>query len=257
MTPLALIGVVILPLSLLFNFWWACKGKQNAKEVNWACWTAVVAAILLITADRITEIPTPWGSFKSIAKQAAVEAQAISKIRKEVEAQKQVIDSVAEEAGRAKQLSQDAVDRTRAADSKIFTLDDQIQEAQKVLSGLKQEAEFTATFNAAQSGDRNAYDQLGKWANDSAHPFQKRARKSYLEIYEKHADPMYLSNLIVPWKEGVDPSKFTGKELTGQYREIVDALKPALIEYIWKREDFPKRERMKFLIDVMTQDSSP
>ena len=256
MATLAILGCILIVLSLLFTFWWVCNGKQNAKRASSVCWIAVIAGLLLVVADRITEIPTPWGSFKSMAKQAAIEAQEISKIRKEVEAQKQSIDSIAEESGKAKQLSQDAVDKMRIVDDKILTLDDQIQEAKKTLSELKQDVEFTATFNAAQSDDRNAYDQLKNWAIDSTYPFRKRAFKAKGEIYEKHADPMYMSNLSIPWKEGVEHSKFTLKELIAQYREMPDHFKPALIEYIWKREDFPRRERMAFLIDVMTQDAS-
>lgn len=256
MTVLVIFGIVIIVASLVFNFWWAAKEKSNAKGISSACWAAIIVGFLFVVADRITEIPTPWGSFKAIARQAAIDAHEITKIRKEVETQKKTIDAVAEESERAERLSQGAINKTKIADGKIVTLDSQIQEGHKVLAQIEQDVEFMTTFNAAQSDDRQAYDQLSNWAVDNTYPLQKRAIKAHNEIYEKHASPMYQSGFKFPWKEGVDPSKFTLNELVSNYHGMPDHFKPALIEYTWMREDFSKKDRMQFLIDVMTHDPS-
>jgi hypothetical protein len=69
---------------------------------------------------------------------------------------------------------------------------------------------------------------------------------------------MYTSNFTIPWIEGFDPSKLSLPLLAQQYQRApaTSLLKPALLEYIWKRDDIPKVDRLDFMIDVMKNDSS-
>ena len=67
---------------------------------------------------------------------------------------------------------------------------------------------------------------------------------------------MYASGFTIPWAEGADPSKLTLPDLEREYGSAPVALRPALIEYVWRREDIPKADRMAFLARVVRQDTS-
>ncbi len=67
---------------------------------------------------------------------------------------------------------------------------------------------------------------------------------------------MYSSGFTIPWKESFDPSKLPLPALVQQYQGSPPQLKPAMLEYIWKRDDISKVERLDFMIDVMKHDES-
>ena len=55
----------------------------------------------------------------------------------------------------------------------------------------------------------------------------------------------------------MDSSKFNIKELRYIYEKNTPVyMRPALIEFIWKRNDISKKERMQFLVDVIENDRS-
>jgi hypothetical protein len=136
------------------------------------------------------------------------------------------------------------------------SLDEKLQEASKTLSELQLAREFTMTVIAAQSDDRKAFDQLRTWADDKSHPFSSLAEKAWRTILEQHAQPFFITDLNFPWREGIDPSKLTFEDLRKSYNDLPSYLKPALTEYIWKRQDLSKKDRMQFLVDVMQYDAS-
>ncbi|HEX7478479.1 MAG TPA: hypothetical protein VF331_11775 [Polyangiales bacterium] len=65
-----------------------------------------------------------------------------------------------------------------------------------------------------------------------------------------------MSGFTVPWNQDVDPAKLTLLDLRSQFSGVPTHLKPALIEYAWKREDISKGQRMAFLADVVAKDGS-
>jgi hypothetical protein len=121
---------------------------------------------------------------------------------------------------------------------------------------LQQITEFTRTVIAAQNDDRRSFDRLEIWANDPAFPLKAEAASAWAEIRDEHAPLFYATGFTIPWSEGTDPSKLTLPDLTREYGRAPVALRPALIEYIWKREDIRKVDRMAFLADVVRQDTS-
>jgi hypothetical protein len=64
------------------------------------------------------------------------------------------------------------------------------------------------------------------------------------------------SGFQVPWKEGVDPATLSFEDLKGAYDASPSPLRPALLEYVWKRNDIPKINRTDFMIHVMKKDPS-
>ncbi|MFH1800652.1 MAG: hypothetical protein ABH891_07425 [Candidatus Omnitrophota bacterium] len=253
MTALDIFGIYIIVSSLAFNFWCAAHGKQNAKNIGHACWVAVTAGFLLIVADRITEIPTPWGSFKSLAKQAVTDIHAITKIRKEVEAQKKTIDIVTKETERAERLSQDAINKTKIADGQIITLDNQIQESRKLLAQMKQSVEFIATFSAAQNDDARAYEQLSGWA-DKDTPFKTIADNAIVKIRLDAGGPMEPGFLNINWS--IDPKTLSFQQIMDLATNLQPIFHAALVNEMKNRSDFSKKEKMRFYVEMLSSSNS-
>ena len=242
-TMIKIWGIIILIVVLPLTFWWVTSARKYKGYVLSFCATAVFVGIALIIQDRIIEFTIEGiGTIKAAAEQATLDAKQVSEIRQRIEAQSATIDLVAMQAGEAKKLSEE--------------MDETLQKASKTLSELQQITEFTMTVVAAQNDDRKAFDQLKAWANDKSFPLSARAKQAWNTIFEEHSKPQYISYPKVPWREGLDPSKLTFKDLLQIYGSAPSPLKPMLIEYIWNRQDIPKKDRMQFLIDVMQHDQS-
>ena len=79
-----------------------------------------------------------------------------------------------------------------------------------------------------------------------------------MTILDSHASAISEGGFKIPWKEDVDPAKFSFEQLQANYKnkEALAYVRLGLVEYIWRRQDFPKQQRMQFLIDVLQTDSS-
>jgi len=221
------------------------------------CFLAVFAGMFLIVCDRATEISIKGvGTIKAAAERATVDANAIAELRQRVEAQSSMVDLVAKEAARAHELAEAAVSKTDSAERRLEAVNAMLTTAQQKVAELDKIAEFTRTVVAAQNDDRRAFDQLEVWANDASFPMREEAAAAYRTVLDDHSQPFFVSGFSVPWKEGIDPSTLSLEDLRRNYQTAPDWLKPALIEYIWEREDIPKKDRAAFLAEVIRTDRS-
>ena len=67
---------------------------------------------------------------------------------------------------------------------------------------------------------------------------------------------MYGSDMRYPWAAGIDPKTLTVQQIKAMYPTIPFYLKPAFLEYFWRRDDIPKLVRLDFLVGVMKADQS-
>lgn len=252
-----LLGTLLILNSLVLAGWWITNSRANSGLVLGLCGLAVFAGMFLILQDRATEITVKGvGTIKAAAQQAQVDAQQVAELRGRVERQSATIDAVAAQAVEARKLSEELARKNELADQKLKGIDETLQRATKVLAEQQQLAEFTATVQAAQNDDRRAFDKLRQWAEDRKYPFAGRASQAWRTILDQHSQPWFASGFGVPWREGVDPSKFGIADLKNIYEQVPPALKPALIEYVWNRQDIPKRDRVVFLVDILAKDES-
>lgn len=56
--------------------------------------------------------------------------------------------------------------------------------------------------------------------------------------------------------DGHGRPKFSLADLRREYASAPVFLRPALVEYVWNRQDFPKRDRMAFLAEIVARDTS-
>ena len=252
-----LIGVLLILNSIALTASWITTQESHKAAVITLCLIGVFAGLVMVLQDRVTELTIKGvGTLKAATEQAQVDARSVADLKERVENQSATVDMVAQEASRAKAISEEVSRKNQLAEEKLDTLDKAINEASAALAGLDAAREFTMTVLAAQTDDRKAFDMLKKWSQDNSNPFSTGATQAWATIFESHNQPMYLSNLTVPWKDGYDPSKLSLAELIQQYRATPAQIKPAMLEYIWKRNDLRKAERLDFLVDVMRHDSS-
>jgi hypothetical protein len=138
----------------------------------------------------------------------------------------------------------------------VAAVDQALQAARTRVEELEQTSEFMRRAIAAQNDDRGAFDQLEVWGNDPEYPLRAEAAAAWREILDQHASPIYSTGFTIPWADGVDPAKLTLAALASAYAEAPTALRPALIEYVWGREDTPLSEKKAFLVHVLESDTS-
>jgi hypothetical protein len=144
-----------------------------------------------------------------------------------------------------------------SAQGQIETVKTEMAKADKTLSELKSISEFTTTVIAAQNDDRSAFDRLKKWSQNSVFPLKVEAEQAWVKILDSHASPILWSgDTTVPWKEGIDPLKFSIDNLKANFSSAPPLIRIRLLGYIWGRDDFPKYQRMAFLAHVLETDNN-
>jgi seryl-tRNA synthetase len=252
-----LIGILLVLNGIALTAWWVTTNGTHKASVITVCTIAVFAGLALILQDRITELTVKGvGSIKAAVEKAESDAEAIDSLKSRVESQSATVDLVAQEASKAKKLSEEVAKKNERAEKKLDTLDESIAKAKSTLSSLESVTEYTMTVVAAQNDDRKAFDKLKAWSEDKNHPFRERAQQAWTSVFESHNKPYSVSGFKVPWVEGFDPSKLSLHDLANQYWNAPAQLKPALLEYIWNRNDLPKIDRLDFLMKVMETDES-
>lgn len=126
----------------------------------------------------------------------------------------------------------------------------------EALMELRETSNFMMTVTAAQNEDRRAFNQLRKWAKDQGSPFRAKAYQAWQKIVDDHATPFFMSGYTVPWKKDVDPAKLGINELRKSFKKEPPYVRLALLEHIWKRNDFSKKEKMQFIVEVLRKDAN-
>jgi len=255
-----LIGILLVLNSIALTAWWITTQSDRRATVITLCLVAVFAGLALVLQDRLTELTVKGvGTIKTVTERVQTDAKTVADLKERVENQSATVDLVAKEASKAKAISEEVAEKNRRAEEKLNTLDEAIAKANATLANLDAATELTMTVVAAQNDDRKAFDTLKKWSEDKNNRFSSQAAQAWSTIFESHSDSMYYSNFTSPWIDGFDPSKLSLPELAQQYRHASaqSALfKPAVLEYIWKRDDISKVDRLDFMVDVMKNDAS-
>ncbi len=257
---LQLIGILTIMNSLIIMGWWAVNDRGNTASlisVGSIGSIAILVGLVLTFHERAIEISLKGvGTIKAAAQQASVDAQQILDLRKRVETQSATVDLVAKEAADATKLTKDLKEKATEADFKLEKIDNTLKEASEKLKSINEFSEFHTTVLAAQSDSRPAFDQLKKWADDTNSPLSKFAIQTWAAILDIHAPMMYTSGFQVPWQNNVDPAKLNLNDLKSAFNSAPKPIRLALMEYVWKREDFSKRDRMAFMVEILKDSQS-
>ena len=254
---MVILGSVLILGSIIFTTYWVIIKNNNYPWLVSICLIAVFAGLALVFNERITELTVKGvGTIKAAAIKAETDAEVISEIKDRVENQRVIIDLVAKEASEAKSISEEVANKNKLAEEKLEIISNSIKEAKSTIGEINSLSEYTMTVLKAQSDDRNAFDKLKEIALEENNPFSSNAKHAWITILESHNKPYFFTDKKYTWNKNCDPSELTIIELSQLYNIAFNHLKPNLIEYIWKREDIPKIERLDFLIEVIKNDSN-
>lgn len=157
---------------------------------------------------------------------------------------------------KTEKLSEKLGRQIEVADKKVMKLDETARTISRAVSDTQEVLEFTTTMASAQNNDRKAFDQLEYWSKDSSHPFSQRSKQAWKAIVDSYARTMFMEHRV-PWNDGVDPSKLTVETLQQQYDlQTADGMKIAFMQYIYGRNDYNKKDKMRFLAEVLQKEQS-
>ncbi len=252
-----LIGIALILNTLGLTFWWIATDQSSKGWALSVCGLAVFAGFALVFSDRLTELTVKGvGTIKAATEQVVADAKTVGDLKQRVENQSATVDLVAKQAAMAKALSEQVEEQNKRASEKLASLDKSASEARNVLNETKSLLEFTELIVAAQSDDRAAFDKLRRISEDTSSPFSGRAQQAWRTIFEAHSSPMARGGFVVPWKPGIDPAKFSLTDLEREFKQAPEQVKLALLEYIANRSDFPKVERVDFLLRILKTDAN-
>lgn len=152
------------------------------------------------------------------------------------------------------------------ADKSVWTLKGEIQTARGSLQKVEDTAAFLDVVTAAQNDDRQAFDKLRFWSNDPNFDRHVEAAKYWWSIVDAHNEmfPNDYSNFIY-WEEWAkeskvsDPSKLSFEDLHRLYYDDPVAtfeFRAGILQHIYNRKDFSKRQKLGLLIEAMKKDRS-
>jgi hypothetical protein len=253
------VALVLVLLQIALVVWLLLGERENRPRIK-----QFIAAssfnVLMIAffwlGNRITEITfSKVGSIKAQVEQASAYVDDIKKIRTEVEHEQQIVNAAAQEAKNAKQLSEDLRSKNIQASKELSALEIRLSEATKTSERLQTIAQYTTTVLAAQNDDRAAFDQLQAWSKNKSFPLAPDAGRAWSAI--EASNETLMLDYSVPWKSGTDPGRLNLVDLHKDYESSsIPSVRIAIVQYIAKRSDIPKKERLRFLVDVMQHDPS-
>lgn len=254
---LQLLGIVLIVSSLVFAAYWIAKQKPAKTAMLFLCAISVFAGMFLTMNERATEITIEKvGTIKAAAHQATVDAKQIAEIKERILAQGATVDLVAKEAAESKRLTEELARKNLLADEKLKQLDAAVKGGLEAVAGLKTYTELNSTILAAQSDSRTAFDQLRKWAEDSAYPLSGISGQAWVAVMDSHESPFMSTGFKVTWKEGFDPASSSLHNLKEEFKGALPQHRIGIIEYVWNRQNIPKKDRLSFLVEVMQTDPS-
>jgi len=258
-TPvIQLLGILIVVNAVIVTAWWIGTGRGGSPAALALCALSVFAGIAFVFQDRLVEVTVKGvGTIKTAAEQAVLDAKEVAAMRERIAAQGATVDLVAREAADAKRLVDEVSHKNEQAEEKLSSLDKAIREGSTAVEQLKAYTAFNSTVVAAQTDNRRAYDQLRRWSEDTAYPFQQAALQAALTIMDAHDPAMVRSGFAVPWKQGIDPKTLSLRQIAETYSQVPPQIRIGVLEFVWEtRTDIPKKERLEFLAQVLRDDES-
>lgn len=237
------VGLIFVSIGVVAGIRFASRGAKSKGVAITVCAISVLAGLALIFSDSVEELAFAGvGSIRFARREAETELAEIRVIRGEIE--------------EIRNASLDLQTAAESAAGRITELEAASQAADDIILHMSATVDFMSTVAAAENDSRVAYDKLKSIAEDLSSAFKEDAEAAWKRIAQQHSQPFFYSNLAVPWLPEVKPEDLSMRELLEGYSAASVEIRPALVEYIWKRQDLPLGQRMAFLADVIERDTS-
>jgi hypothetical protein len=177
-----------------------------------------------------------------------------------IETQRGIIDGIAQQARSASQAIEKISPQMQAVTTRLGITMEGLEAAEKRITHMNEIAEFTLQASLAQNDDCKAFDKLKVWMQDSNIPHASEARQVVQKIRENYSQNISTrigGDPVLPWREGFDHLKLTLQQVIEEiFKKGNPYIKRASINYLWNREDFPKKKKLEFLISVIESDDN-
>lgn len=236
-------GFILVSIGVVAGICFASRGAKSKGIAIAVCVISVLAGLTLLFRDSVEELAFAGvGSIRFARHEAETDLAEIKVMRGEIE--------------KIRNASLDLQAVAESATGRITELESASQAANDIILHMSAIMDFMSTVAAAENDSRVAYDKLKSIAQDPSSAFKEDAEAAWKRIARQHSQPFYRSNLAVPWLPEVKPEDLSMRELSEGYSAASVDIRPALVEYIWKRQDLPLGQRMAFLADVIERDTS-
>lgn len=153
-------------------------------------------------------------------------------------------------------MSKNIEPQIKEANNKLDHIKLDMKDVDDKLLKLNDSSNFMNAVIRAQGDDREAFDQLKRWCDDSTFYRKGDACQARWKIVEADARSLIMKPTVT-WIEGVEPAAFSFEELGKVFNNtIADHVRAGILDYIWERKDFTKKQKNEFLVDVIKKDNS-
>lgn len=226
---LFVLGFFIILNALAFAIYWVTGNNPHKVWIIPVCTVAIIVGIFFTLYDRAIEITFKGiGTIKAAAKQAVIDAETISDLKKRIENQSATIDLVAQKA----------------------------TEAHKTILELEKITEFYKIEAAAQNDDRKAFDKLASLVDNKSSDLWELAANAAIKIRTTYGGAIEPGYMNVEWKEGTDPTKLSIEQIRNDYLKSLSLFHAYFVNLVWKNKVISKKERMEFFVDILKDDGS-
>jgi len=186
----------------------------------------------------------------------------VDKFKREMKEKIQDVNEfVASETESIQKILEELQQKNKQVDQSLVKMRDMLLKSADAQNAVAELIAFQTTCLRAQNDDREAYDQLAAWHKDKNAPVSNELlQKIILNInlpYVLEHRRNAVQTVVIPWNEGVDPNKALIGQLTSQYsKSPPSVVNSGIVRYIWEREDYPKEDRIQFLIEVLKTDKN-
>ncbi len=278
---MCLVANIFLILTWMFAVVFVWKHKNNRGLLILCCYS-VAMWLITVSGEKLTEFSI-GNLFSAKLDQANEYVNEIEMMKNSISSQKARIDSTYNETIETSVRIFKLEDKTRESEliiskldsssTKLFDrikvikdntedklngIDSLIHNAQESIQQLGLLNEFTSTAIMAQNGDRIAFDKICEWCDDKIHPFSKQAVNVWDNVKNSFGIFLFKPTYPIEWEKIGNPESLSYKILVNRYfdKDLNPRFKPAFIEYIWNRDDFSKRDKMEFSLQVLKKDNS-
>lgn len=154
---------------------------------------------------------------------------------------------------RITELTVKGVGTIKAAVNEAQTDAKAIKDLKTEIEQLKTDLEFTATFTAAQSDNRKAFDQLTQWAKEPNHPLCSQAKQALLgldiEVPKPHFNPYQTVAELFAEVTSVS-------QLAKRFKILPFSLKILALQHISLNLNSPLVDRVDFLVHTIEHEDS-
>ncbi|MBJ6750736.1 hypothetical protein [Geomonas anaerohicana] len=122
---------------------------------------------------------------------------------------------------------------------------------------LQGNSDFNFLASAAQGGDRFAFEALKRMASNKMDGMQRKATEAVSAVRSSRSMPYLTWGFEYPWKPGSDPDRLNIEDIKKEFASNdASPNRIGLIDYVKNRENINKKDKLKFLYEIISQDKS-